>query len=109
MTYIHYHTRHADTDDKITSGAIQSTPALLNDHTVRILPSGRPTLVDCKGRHVNVYMRLNPEDHSDYPEKIKAYHRDQQIAAQLAKDRKEQIDKLLNDLSDEEILERLTK
>jgi cell wall assembly regulator SMI1 len=109
MTYIHYHTRRANTDEKITVGARDSMSALLNDYTVIIQPSGRPVFMDDKGRHVNVYMRLNPEDHSEYPAAVKAYHRDQQIAAQLAKDRKEQIDKLLNDLSDEEILERLTK
>jgi hypothetical protein len=109
MTYISYHTRRDGTDEKITAGAIHSMSALLNDYTVIIQPSGRPVFMDDKGRKVNVYMRLDPEDHSGYSAAIKAYRRDQQIAAQLAKDRQEQIDRLLADLSDEEILERLTK
>ena len=109
MTHITYHSRRDGTDEKITVGASSSMTALLADYTVIIQPTGRPIFMDDKGRRVNVYTRVNPEDHPGYPEAMKAYRRDQQVAAQLAKDRRVRIDCLLALLSDEEILERLTK
>jgi hypothetical protein len=109
MSYISYHTRRDGTDEKITAGATHSITALLADYIVIFQPSGRPVFMDDKGRKVNVYTRLNPEDHSEYPAALAAYRRDQQIAAQLAKDRKEQITCLLSGMTDEEILKRLTR
>jgi hypothetical protein len=106
---IQYHTRHHGTDDKITAGAIHSVPALLSDYTVTILPSGRATLVDHRGRHVDVYMRLDPEDHSEYAAAIKAYREGKAQEAALQALRAEQIARLLSGMTDEEILKRLAK
>jgi hypothetical protein len=109
LSTIYYHTRLSNTDDKITAGAMHSVSALLSDYTVTILPSSRATLVDHKGRHVNVYMKLDPEDHSEYLAAIQAYREGKaQQAAQEAL-RAERIARLLNEFSDEEILKRLTR
>lgn len=107
---IYYHTRLDGSDTKLVGGAREgSIKNVLEDFTVEFTATGRATFIDSKNRKVNLYTKVDPSDHPGYPKARADYIQKQRDIEKSIADRQIKIERLLNSLSDEEIIERLTK
>ena len=106
---IYYHTRLDGSDTKLVGGAREgSIQNVLGDFTVEFTATGRLTFVDSKNRKVNLYTKVDPSDHPGYPKARADYQKKQRDMEEEIADRQKKIEKLLNALSDDEIIRRLS-
>jgi hypothetical protein len=106
---IYYHTRLDGTDTKLVGGAREGTlQNILEDFTVEFTPTGRAIFIDSKNRRVNVYTKVDPSDHPGYAKARADYQKKQRDVEEEISERQKKIEKLLNALSDEEIIKRLS-
>lgn len=106
---IYYHTRLDGTDTKLVGGAREGTlQNILEDFTVEFTPTGRATFVDSKNRKVNLYTKVDPSEHQGYTKACTDYQKKQRDMEEEISERQKKIEKLLNALSDEEIIRRLS-
>ena len=107
---IYYHTRLDGSDTKLVGGAREgSIKNILEDFIVEITPTGRAIFIDSKNRRVNLYTKVDPIDHPGFHKAQSDYIQKQRDIETAIADRQKKIERLLNSLSDEEIIERLTK
>jgi hypothetical protein len=106
---IYYHTRLDGTDTKLVGGAREGTLLnILEDFTVEFTPTGRATFIDSKNRKVNLYTKVDPSEHPGYAKARADYQKKQRDIEEEIAERQKKIEKLLNALSDDEIIRRLS-
>lgn len=119
MKNIAYHTRSTADDSKLVGGSfggdfsLETVERLAKSHfKVVVKPSGTPVFVDKQGREVRVYFAVDPRDTTMGKAAI-AEHNKEKARLQAIQDQKEeeqqnQIDDLMDGLSNEEIIRRLS-
>jgi hypothetical protein len=114
-----YHTRQVGTDQKISGGSFggdidnETVDRLVNVHfTVKVKPSGHAVFVDKQGRDVSLYLFIDPDRTAVGKFALKLFReermREQQIAEDREKEQQEEIESLMEGLSHEEIVRRLS-
>ena len=113
-----YHTRLYATGEKVVGGSFSGSldfdtvNRLVNSHfNVIIKTSGNPTFVDKDLREVNLYFNILPNMSEKGKTAIAKYNYDIRLREDKRKEkednRKEKIENLINNMSDDELLDRL--
>ncbi len=116
---IAYHTRSTADDSKIVGGSfggdfsLDTVERLARSHfTVVVKQSGTPVFVDKQGREVRVYFSVDPRDTVMGKAAIAEYNKEQArlaaIQEEKEKEQDDQIESLMDSLSKEEIIRRLS-
>lgn len=120
MKNIGYHTRLiSDNTKKICGGSfggevsIETANRLVNAmFSVVVTPSGTARFVDREGREVSLYMSVDPSATDKGKVAMAKYHADKKIKDAVeearCKDNQDTIESLMEGLSDEEIIARLS-
>lgn len=119
MKNIAYHTRSAADDSKIVGGcfggdfSIDTVERLAKSHfTVIVKPSGTPVFVDKQGREVRVYFSVDPRDTAMGKAAIAEHNKEMARLASIQEEKEKeqdaQIETLMDSLSKEEIIRRLS-
>lgn len=121
MKNIAYQTRlDSDNTRKICGGSfggevsIETANRLVNAHlTVRVKDSGRAVFVDREGREVALYISVDPEITDKGKAAMAQYRAEKKLKDAVAQKREQEyqdkIESLMDGLSTEEIIERLSR
>ena len=112
---IGYHTRLSGQNSvKLVGGSfggpfgMETVERLVKHHfKVEMRPSGRPIFVDREGRHVMLYVTVDPETTEAGKAALADYRAAQAKAGLDAEGKARRIQALMEELSDDEILRRL--
>jgi hypothetical protein len=116
---IAYHTRSTADDSRIVGGSfggdfsLGTVERLVKSHfTVIVKPSGTPVFVDKQGREVRVYFAVDPRDTTMGKVAMETHRKEKArllaIQEQEEAEQQNQIDDLMDGLSNEEIIRRLS-
>jgi hypothetical protein len=119
MKNIAYHTRSTVDDSKIVGGSfggdfsLDTVERLAKSHfKVVVKPSGTPVFVDKHGREVRVYFSVDPRDTAMGKAAIAEHNKEMarlaSIQEEKEKEQDDQIETLMDTLSKEEIIRRLS-
>lgn len=114
---IGYHTRLAlNNSVKVAGGSfggafdMETVNRLVRAHfTVAVKPSGRPVFVDRNGRAVSLYFTVDPETTEVGKEAIAADRAKRAKDSEAEAVKREEIERLLDNMSPDEALELLTR
>ncbi len=117
---IGYHTRRQSDGQKMVGGSfggsldMDTANRLVNAHfSVAVKPSGRAVFVDREGREVSLYMSVDPDQTTKGIATLAAWRAEQaqkeSQRAEQSQREQEQIADLMQNLSHDEIIRRLTE